>query len=259
MNFCPQCGNKLLPAARFCPGCGTRLTTGQDAGSVSPPNASTARPVSAPKRSSLASDQHYPLSKGLFQRVKGIIISPASEWDRIGSEIPDAKGIMLGYVLVLALIPGIADFIYTALIGESVYGYRIRSVSGGIIQGIIQLVTALASVYLSALICNRMAVFFNGRNNYHRALQLIAYSMTPVWLAGFFNFLPSATIFKLVMLTIGGIYAIYLLYKGVPVIMQVPEHKALGYTLAIMIVCFVAMSGIGALLGLGAGLILKSI
>ena len=30
VNFCPQCGRRVIPDHRFCPGCGTRLERGEE-------------------------------------------------------------------------------------------------------------------------------------------------------------------------------------------------------------------------------------
>jgi len=259
MNYCHQCGNKLLPTARFCPACGARLIAAQEADIPTSPKETVkqpSRPVAPKNPKPNRAEERHASSRGLFQRVKGIIISTESEWENVASEEPDTSAIMLRYVLLLALIPAVAILIYTGLIGETVYGFRVRSMSGGIVQGIIQLVSAVLSVYVISFITAWLAPQFYGQRNLGRAMQLIAYSMTPMWLVGFFHVLPSAQTFKIIVMTVGGIYAIYLIFKGLPLIMDVSENKALGYTLAILVAGFVVMAGIGFLLGLGAGLVL---
>lgn len=258
MNFCPNCGNKLMPAAKFCPSCGFSLLS---AGSAEAPP-TQAKPVMPPQRESgphsTQTNQASQLSAspGLIGRVRGIVISPDREWEAVAAEKPDVNGIMLKYVLILSLIPAIAIFVYTALIGETVFGYRIRSTSGGIVQAIIQIVSALASVYLIALVTSWLAAQFDGIKNKGRALQLIAYAMTPTWLAGFFHILPSAQTFKIIVMTIGGIYAAILIYKGLPLMMQSPRENTFGYTIAILVAALLMLLGIGFILGLAAAFIL---
>lgn len=260
MNFCPKCGNKLLPAARFCPGCGIRLVASHDEGAKESHEESAKPPV---KQSPPAhwqteqSRQNAALSNGFFQRVKGILISTRAEWEIVASEEPDTSSLMLRYVLFLALIPAVAIFIYTGLLGEMVMGFRVRSMSGGIVHGILQLVSAITSVYVISFITAWLAPHFDGQRNMGRALPLIAYSMTPMWLVGISHILPSAQTFKDIAIIIGGLYAIYLIFKGLPIMMDVPEKKAPGYTLAILLTGFVVMLGIGLLLGFVAGIILN--
>jgi uncharacterized membrane protein len=59
------------------------------------------------------------------------------------------------------------------------------------------------------------------------------------------------------MLTIiAGLYGLYLLYIGLPVVMKNPEEKSIGYT-ALIIVCYIVLAMItatvvGGLVGTGA-------
>jgi hypothetical protein len=73
-------------------------------------------------------------------------------------------------------------------------------------------------------------------------LKLAAYSYTAGWLAGIFVIIPALGILSIV-----GLYSIYLLYTGIPVLMKAPREKSLGYTVAVVvaaIIIFVVISWI---------------
>ena len=57
-------------------------------------------------------------SESLVNRVKGILMSPAAEWDKIDAEPATIQGLYTGYVVILAAIPVIAH-----LVGSLVFGY----------------------------------------------------------------------------------------------------------------------------------------
>src|SRR5260370_880776 len=67
--------------------------------------------------------------------------------------------------------------------------------------------------------------------NLPTAVTLSAYSHTPLWLAGIFLLIPGLN-----CLLILGLYGFYLLRVGLPMLMKVPDDKALPYA-AIVTAC----------------------
>jgi len=63
--------------------------------------------------------------------------------------------------------------------------------------------------------------------NFRNALKTAAYFPTPFWLAGVFSLVPAFG-----FLGILGLYGVHLLYVGLPITMQAPGDKAIGYTAA---------------------------
>ena len=61
-------------------------------------------------------------------------------------------------------------------------------------------------------------------------MKLSAYSFTPTWLAGIFLLMPG-----LRFLAILGLYAIFLLWRGLGPLMRVPKDKTLLYTAAVVV------------------------
>src|SRR5262249_30178358 len=54
----------------------------------------------------------------LVERVKAIVLTPQTEWPIIAREPGDTAGLFTRYVAILALIPALAGFIGTSLIGR---------------------------------------------------------------------------------------------------------------------------------------------
>src|SRR4030065_2308992 len=123
----------------------------------------------------------------LVERAKNIIVTPKTEWDAVSAEEPNIQQILLGYVLPLALIPTIAVIIGWGMIGI----FRFTSFTYGIAMGLVQLINAFLSVLVTGFVIDLLAPSFGSQKNMGRAVQLVAYSMTPVWIAGILNILPS--------------------------------------------------------------------
>jgi hypothetical protein len=76
-----------------------------------------------------------------------------------------------------------------------------------------------------------------------------AYSSTASWVAGIFGLIPGVR-----FLTILGLYSLYLLYLGLPVLMKSPKEKALGYTVVVIIAAIVLFMVIGLVAGMFVGM-----
>jgi len=176
----------------------------------------------------------------LVERAKNIITSPKTEWDVVANEEPNTQQIIVGYVFPLALVPTIAIIIGWGLIG--VLGST--SFDFGIAMGLVILLNALISVFVAAFVIDALAPSFGSQKNLGKAVQLIAYSLTPVWVGGIFNILPSLSWLG----TLFGLYGLYLLFIGVVPLMKTPEEKKIGYIIVSIVVLIVVYFVIAAIL-----------
>src|SRR3954470_12720377 len=58
----------------------------------------------------------------LVARVKGILLAPSPEWDKIEAEPATVRGLFTSYVCILAAIPAVAGLIGGQLFGHGVLG-----------------------------------------------------------------------------------------------------------------------------------------
>lgn len=179
----------------------------------------------------------------LVSRVKGILLSPKSEWATIDTEPATVGGLYTGYIVPLAAIPAVAGFIGLTLLGYNVLGTSIRyPMTAGIEYAVTQYVLALVGTYVLALIIDALAPNFGGQKSQIQALKVAAYASTASWIAGVFAILPA-----LAILSILGLYSLYLLYLGLPTLMKAPPEKAMGYTVVVIVCAIVVFIVIGVL------------
>ncbi|MEO7136294.1 MAG: Yip1 family protein [Gemmatimonadales bacterium] len=180
----------------------------------------------------------------LVERVKRILLFPRTEWEVIDTELTTPAQLYTGYIAPLAAIGPIAQ-----LIGYSVFGisvpfvgtYRVP-IGSAITSAIVTYVMALAMPFLLALIIDALAPTFNGQRSQIQALKVAAYSSTASWVAGIFALIPGVR-----FLTILGIYSLYLLYLGLPVLMKSPREKAIGYTVVVILAAIVLFMLVGVI------------
>ena len=179
----------------------------------------------------------------LVERVKRILLSPKTEWEVIDTEQVTPADLYTRYIMPLAAIGPIAH-----LIGSTVFGmpipfvgtYRVP-IGSAITQAIVAYVLSLASIYVLALIIDALAPTFNGQRSQIQALKVAAYSMTASWLAAIFGLVPALSPLALL-----GLYSLYLLYLGLPILMKTPRDKAVGYIAVVIIIAIVLAMVIGA-------------
>jgi hypothetical protein len=180
----------------------------------------------------------------LVQRVKGILLSPQTEWQVIDAEPTTPAELYRSYIAPLAAIGPIAQ-----IIGYSVFGitvpfvgtYRVP-IGSAITSALVAYILTLAGTYVLALIIDGLAPTFSGQRSQIQALKVAAYSSTASWLAGIFALIPG-----LRLLAILGLYSLYLLYVGLPIVMKSPREKAMGYTLVVILAAIVLFMIIGVI------------
>lgn len=181
-------------------------------------------------------------SAGLVARVKGILLKPTETWDVIDREPATINGLYTGYVMILAAIPAVAGLIGILAFGIGAFGITIRpSPVWLIVQAVLQYGLGLAMVYVMALIIETLAPNFGGTKDRMQAFKVAAYAPTASWVAGIFGLVPALSVIAL----LGGLYSLFLLYKGLPKLMKTPEDKALPYTAVVIVVAIVVSIVIG--------------
>jgi hypothetical protein len=192
----------------------------------------------------------------LIERAKKMTLSPQSEWGIVAQENTTTAALYKSYIVPLSAISPIASFIGLSIVGISLPfmgSMRVPFVSG-LTHMVVSYLLSLVGVFLIALLINALAPTFSGQKNQLQALKVAAFAFTPVWIASVLQILPSLSILVL----LAGLYSLYVLYLGLPVLMKSPKEKALGYT-AVVVVCAIVLTivfGVIAksVLGIGDGM-----
>jgi hypothetical protein len=171
----------------------------------------------------------------LVQRAKGMILQPKAEWELIDREEYTVKDLYTNYVLILAAIPAIAGFLGFSIVGlGGIFStYRVP-IPSGIAHMVLGYLSSLVTVYLLALVIDGFAPTFDAQKNFLQAMKLAVFSSTPIWLAGIFALLPAFTILALL-----GLYGFYLLFLGLPLLMNTSADKAIPYFVVIVVIAIV--------------------
>jgi hypothetical protein len=188
----------------------------------------------------------------IVQRVKDIILKPTETWTEIKAEQTTIKELYTSYAVILAAIPPIASFIGMSLLGVSAFSFSYRMPLGwGISHAVVSYVLSLVGLYVVALIIDALAPSFGSQKNRLQAMKVAVFSWTPSWIAGILMIIPFLSPLALLL----SLYSLYLFYLGLPLLMETPKEKAIGYfvvTILVSIIVFILIGTISsALFGFG--------
>ncbi|WP_374528003.1 Yip1 family protein [Novosphingobium sp.] len=183
-------------------------------------------------------------NSGLIDRAKAITLNPAETWPVIAAEPSSPGEIITRYAIPLAAIGPVALFIGGQLFGISMMIATYHpSLMSGLSMALTSFVMSIVSLIVVALLADFLAPNFEGTANRTQAFKLVAYAMTPGWIAGILGIMPS-----LMMLgVLAGLYGLYLFYLGAGPVMKVPQAKAAVYTVITAICAIVLMTIAGSI------------
>jgi hypothetical protein len=177
-------------------------------------------------------EQAYRKSEFIFSRAYGLLREPNKEWQQIKAEETTVPHILLGYVAPLAAIPPICD-----LIGSTLFN-RLLVIEPGeaIIRAVVTWLVSVALVFLLGLLINTLADQFEADRDDLSAHKVAAYSLTPAFLSGIFSLWPP--LWWLSLFALGAM--VYIMYRGLPILMKAPQERALSYAASVTIAAMVA-------------------
>lgn len=191
----------------------------------------------------------------LIERAWGMLFSPKQTWRDIREEETTIRDLYRSYAAPMALIPPVATVIGMSWIGMSFMGFHYRTAWGAaLVNAVFSYGLSLLGLYLIAWIIDALAPRFQSRPNRVNALKVVVYSSTPSWVAGIVFVWPLLSPLAVLL----SLYSFYLLYLGLPLLMDTPREKALLYTIAaigVSILIFIVAGGLAnAVFGsLGSG------
>lgn len=174
----------------------------------------------------------------VLERAKNIILGPVAALSAVKTESATVTGLMKEYVIYVAAIPALANFLGWTLFGHFPF---FRS----LIFAACSYVLSLVSVVIVGKVIDFLAPSFNSTKNDLNAFKLAVYSMTPGFVAGIFGLIPALAMLSF----LGSLYGIYVLYLGLPILMATPDDKRPIYTVAIIIVVVIVMVVISVIAG----------
>jgi len=177
----------------------------------------------------------------MLQHTLGVFLNPDREWRRIREERHSFLRVFMVHTPLLALIPVIAAYFGVTQVGWSIGNggvVKLTSESALWLSGGAYLALLLA-VYILGEYINWMSRSFGVADDvnqrHYAGTALAVYSSAPMMLAGVVLFYPQLWVVAAVFIA-AVCYSIYLIYEGIPILMNIPRERGFIYASSVVTV-----------------------
>ena len=182
----------------------------------------------------------------ILEHTLGILLHPDAEWKPIRKEKTTFQQVFLSHVPFLALIPTIAAFFGVTQVGWTVGdGDTIRLATNSALAFCgLAYVALLAGVFIFGEFINWMSKTYGVKDDQERrhyeGTALAVYVSTRMVLVGIANAYPELWVVAGV-LAVAGAYTVYLIYEGIPILMNLDKDRAFMYSSSVVTIGMVLM------------------
>lgn len=172
----------------------------------------------------------------LINRIWGLFLRPGKEWELIQEEQASRSKPYLLYLLLLAAIPPIAGYIGATQIGWQIGNGSITklTVTSTIPLCIAAYFAIVIGIYATGVAIDWMHRTYTDRQDTQfSGLGFAVYVATPLLVLSIIGIYPEIWL-GLITLVIASSYSAYLLYKGVPILFQIPRERGALFASAIL-------------------------
>ena len=192
---------------------------------------------------------HTPLRSGsptrysrvseILERAKLFILNPMSGWEQVAKESTPVPDLFRNYVIPLAAITPVCEFLRMWLFGSEVLGITVRwGFFSGLTNAVFTLVMSLIGMYVIAAVIRFVAAKQQVSVSHERSFQLIAYAYTPAFVSGVFWLIPGLTLLGTFF---GVLYSLYLFYVGIPQLTSAAPERQKPFFVLTLVGSFVVM------------------
>ncbi len=166
---------------------------------------------------------------GALQDAIALVRDPRAFMTSRATAAPPMQSTVINYVAILAAIP----FFFT-LIGNLIF-HKGHVIVYSIVSGIVAYIFALASVLIVSYVLFMLAPRFASAADLNKATKMVSYVYTPTFLIAVLNIYPPLQILSFLAL----LYGLYILWIGLPIVLNTPPEKKLMYVIATLVVTFI--------------------
>ena len=178
----------------------------------------------------------------VLNHVWGLFAHPKEEWQEIRKENCGIGRCYCTHVLFLAAIPPLAGFIGTTQIGWQVGTSEVvkLTIESALAISLMYYLAMLVGVFSIGMLIHWMGQTYGAKQPLPRCIGLAAYTATPLFLTGIMGLYPILWLNFLVGLPALA-YTVYLLYTGVPIMLEISKERGFLFSSAVLAVGLVAL------------------
>jgi hypothetical protein len=178
----------------------------------------------------------------MFANPLSLLLTPRPAWRRVAQQPPASWVSAMVYPLLFALLPAVAWYWGTTQVGWSIGSkqpVRLTTDSALPIVVLFYLAQVVAVIGIGYMV-HWMSATYGARSTVAKGIAIAGFTATPLFVAGLIGFYPQLIVALLLGL-LAVSYAVYLLYTGIPIVMEIPEERGFLFASAVVAVSLVAL------------------
>ena len=179
----------------------------------------------------------------MIQHTFGLLTRPSAQWKTV-ADLPESSfRTLVLYPWFLAILPAVAWYYGTTQVGWSVgeHGEVIKLTTTSARQiCILFYFTMVACVSVIGYFIHWMSDTYGAASSITKGIVIASLTATPLFIAGAVGFYPLLWLDMLIGV-VAVCWAVYLMYLGIPIVMNIPEERGFLFSSAVLGVALVIL------------------
>jgi len=182
----------------------------------------------------------------MIQHGLALLVQPHTAWQRV-TQLPSASFNKLAlFPVIMALLPAVAWYYGTSRIGWTVGSSEdaIRLTESSAFEiSVLFYFVMISSVAIIGYFIHWMSATYGANSSLTKGIVIAGLTCSPLFMTGLVGFYPLLWV-DLLIGVVALSWATYLLYLGIPIVMNIPEERGFLFSSAIIAIALVIFVGI---------------
>ena len=177
----------------------------------------------------------------MIQHTYGLLVKPSSQWRTVANLPESSLNTLILYPCIMAILPAVAWFYGTSQVGWTVGddGNTVKLTLASARQiSILFYFAMVACIGAIGYFIHWMASTYGSQSSLAKGIAIAGLMATPLYLAGLVGFYPLLWV-DLLVGVIAISWSVYLMYLGIPIVMNIPKERGFLFSSAVLAICMV--------------------
>lgn len=179
----------------------------------------------------------------MIQHTFGLLTKPSQQWRTIADLPEKSRNVLVLYPFIMAVFPAIAWYWGTSRVGWTVGSYDevIRLTRDSAFQiSVLFYCVMVGAVLAIGYFIHWMSATYGADSTLAKGIVIAGLTATPLFVTGLVGFYPALWVDLLIGVAAVS-WAVYLMYLGIPVVMNIPEERGFLFSSAVLAIALVVL------------------
>jgi len=179
----------------------------------------------------------------MIQHTFGLLVNPGNQWKTI-AELPEKSlNMLVLYPCIFAILPAVAWYYGTSQVGWTVgeHDEPVKlTLESARTLSILFYLGMVSSIAIIGYFIHWMAATYGANSSFAKGIVITGLTATPMFITGLVGFQP--VLWVDLLIGVGAVsWSVYLLYLGIPIVMDIPEERGFLFSSAVLAIALVML------------------